>query len=103
MSTHYEVLGVPFNAAPELIRTAYKKAEAEAKAKGDKGSLALIRTAWLVLGDASHRAEYDKMVRSLLETPALLKPMNPLFAWAVIALPIAAIAFGLTLAIGSLR
>ncbi|HET9700191.1 MAG TPA: DnaJ domain-containing protein [Burkholderiales bacterium] len=65
IKTHYQVLGVPPTAPPELIRQAYRRVIVRAacssgeEARHAREELRLARDAFTVLMDPERRAVYD--------------------------------------------
>ena len=62
---YYELLGVPVNAAPEQIKSAYRQLAKEWHPDRNADALApdamlLLNEAWEVLGDEKLRADYDR-------------------------------------------
>lgn len=68
--THYDTLGVPSNASPEVIRAAHAKAREKFRALNDKVRLRAADTAFVVLSDKSLRAQYDRQIGAIGAAPA---------------------------------
>lgn len=69
---HYRTLGVPIDAAPEVVRNAYRdlarrlhpdRVVDPSKRAGSAEQMAAVNEAWRVLGDAGRRAVYDRSRR----------------------------------------
>lgn len=59
---HYQILGVPPNASPADIKSAYRKRSRKAHPDkgGDHAEMAALNKAYEVLGDPERREQYDK-------------------------------------------
>jgi hypothetical protein len=77
---HYRTLGVPIDAAPEVVRDAYRDLARRlhpdwvvdpTKRTGSAERMAEVNEAWRVLGDVGRRAAYD---RSRRQAPAPRRP-----------------------------
>jgi hypothetical protein len=88
VATHYDVLGVPQNAAPEVIRRAYldlaralhpDRTHGEAPADAELASRRMqeVNEAWRVLREPASRAAYDRahsLARRSVSRPAAAAP-----------------------------
>ena len=72
---HYRTLGVPIDAAPEVVRDAYRdlarrlhpdRVVDSSKRVGSSERMAEVNEAWRVLGDVGRRAVYDRSRRPAL-------------------------------------
>jgi curved DNA-binding protein CbpA len=86
VTTYYEVLGVPFDAAHDVVRQAYLTRARRLhpdRVQGLEGSDANeasrrmqdVNEAWRVLGDPARRAAYDRSLAARDTTPA--RPPSP--------------------------
>ena len=86
---HYRTLGVPIDAAPEVVRDAYRdlarrlhpdRVVDPSKRAGSAERMAEVNEAWRVLGDVGRRAVYDRSRRS---APAPRRPStgSPVDDW----------------------
>jgi len=78
--THYQVLGIPVDAAPSEIRRAHRQLaqvlHPDRQANASEGEQAFadrrmreVNAAWTVLSDPARRAEYDRQLRAQRTAP----------------------------------
>ncbi|MEM9034030.1 MAG: J domain-containing protein [Actinomycetota bacterium] len=83
MATHYDVLGVPHDATPDVIRQAYRRLAREhhpdrrGTAVDPGAAMARLNEAWTVLSDPDSRARYDTLVVPTLPSDVSQPPSRP--------------------------
>jgi molecular chaperone DnaJ len=79
--SHYELLGVPSDATPDEIRSAYRRAARRHHPDADGGddrAMAAVNEAWHTLGDPGRRLDYDRQLRAeRISTTADRAPTPP--------------------------
>lgn len=88
---HYQTLGVPRDASPDMIRAAFRElsrklhpdtgGEPTAKRGATTKKFEAVKAAYDVLRDAKERAKYDELLAAAGQTP------TPHFTWTNIAQP----------------